>query len=126
MHVVGVAFAPLLQGSHVGLGNQRAGGAGVRQDYFGLRVQDLGGFCHETDTGKHDDVSLGLAGKQRQLQAIADLVGHLLDFRLGVVVGEGYNAFAHDVGTPWRDGPFPDVGHRLMRHNMGAPRNRED
>ena len=91
--MVGVTLAPGLEGSHVGLGDQRTGGAGVRQDHRGVRIEDPGSFSHETDTGKNDDVRFGIAGKQGQFQTVANLVGHALDVGCRVIVGQ-----SHDTG----------------------------
>ena len=52
------------------------------------RRQDLRGLGHEADAAKSDDVGVGRRGLARQIEAVADEVGEVLDFRLLVIMGE--------------------------------------
>ena len=53
-----------------------------------LGVEDLRRLGHEVHAGEADDVGLGLLGGLRELQGVADEVGHVLHLAVLVVVRE--------------------------------------
>ncbi|MOA09849.1 hypothetical protein D3C78_1297060 [compost metagenome] len=71
-----------------------------------MRVQDFCRLGHEAHTGEDDDVGFGFAREQGQLEAVSHLVGHLLDFGLGVVVRKCDDAFRHGSNPRRGRGPW--------------------
>ncbi len=67
---------------------QRAAGVFVRQeDHFG-RIEDFGRFGHEMNAAKDNDFGLGFGRLLGKAQRIAHEIGHVLDFRDLVIVGQ--------------------------------------
>ena len=67
---------------------EAAAGIHVGQDHGLLRRQDFRGLGHEADAAKGDDFGIGRRGLARQIEAVADEVREVLDFRLLVIMGE--------------------------------------
>ena len=65
-----------------------AAGVHVGQDDDLLGRQDLRGLGHEADAAKGDDVGVGRLRLARQIEAVADEIGEVLDVRLLVIMGE--------------------------------------
>ena len=60
-----------------------------------MRIEDFGGFRHETHAGKYDDIGLRIAGEQREFKTVAHLVRHLLNLGRGVIMGERDHFLGH-------------------------------
>ncbi len=95
----GIFFA---QRAHVGGGDrfgERTAGARIGHDDRAMRVEDLRGLAHEVHAAHHDDVGVDAACFARELQRIADDVGHAVeDLRRLVVVREDHGvAFAFEA-----------------------------
>ncbi len=67
---------------------QAAAGVHVGQPHRLFRCQDLRRFCHETHAAKGDHVGIGSLGLARELEAVPDIVGNVLDFGLLIIVRE--------------------------------------
>ena len=67
---------------------EAAAGVHVGQDDDLLGRQDLGGLGHEADAAEGDDVGVGRLRLARQIEAVADEVGDVLDLGLLVIMGE--------------------------------------
>ena len=67
---------------------EAAAGVHVGQDHGLFRRQYLGGLGHEADAAKSDDLGVGRRRLARQIEAVADEIGEVLDFRLLVIMGE--------------------------------------
>ena len=67
---------------------ERAAGVHVGQDDDLFRRQDLRRLGHETHAAKGDDLGVGGGRLARQVEAVADEIGEVLDFRLLVIMGE--------------------------------------
>ena len=65
---------------------QPASMSGRIDDLFGR--QDLGGLGHEADAAKRDHVGIGRLRLARQIKAVADEIGEVLDLRRLVIMGE--------------------------------------
>ena len=65
---------------------QRAPRALVRHQHQLVRIKDLGRFGHEMHPRENDHIGVGAFGVLRQLQRVADRVGHVLDVRLLVIM----------------------------------------
>ena len=65
-----------------------AAGVFVGQDDNFVGVKDFGGFGHEMDAGKDDDVGRGFGRLLGQAEGIADKIGNVLDFGDLVVMGQ--------------------------------------
>jgi hypothetical protein len=100
---------------------QAAAGIHVGQDHRLFGRQDFRRFGHEADTAKSDDVGIGRRGFARQVEAVADEIGQVLDFRLLVIMRK-------DDGVALRLQP-PDFGKQVdtlqrvrLRGHRGSPR----
>jgi hypothetical protein len=84
----GVLLAP---GTHVfgrhGVG-QRAPGPQVGQQDGALGGEQLGRLGHEMDAAEHDHVGVAAGREAGQGEGVADVVGHVLDPRQLVIVGQ--------------------------------------
>ena len=58
----------------------------VGQQHFFRGVEDLGCFGHKMHTRKNDDIGIGLAGLLCQSEAVANIIGHILDIGFLVIV----------------------------------------
>src|SRR3546814_19463969 len=65
-----------------------AAGIHVRQDDDFLRRQYLRRLGHEVHAAEGDDVSIGRLRLAAQIEAVADEIGEVLDFRLRVIMRE--------------------------------------
>ena len=66
--------------------HQAATGAAVGDHDHAVGIERLGGFGHEPHAAKGDHVAFEITGLARQLQAVADDVGQLLDLGFLVVM----------------------------------------
>ncbi len=69
---------------------EAAAGVHVGQDHDLLGRQDLRRLGHEADAAKGDHVGVGLRRLARQIEAVADEIGEVLDLRLLVIMGEDH------------------------------------
>ena len=67
---------------------EAAAGVHVGQDDDLFGAQDLRGLGHEADAAEGDDVGVGRRGLARQIEAVADEIGEVLDRGLLVIMGE--------------------------------------
>ena len=65
---------------------ERAAGRQIGQHDGALGVQDLGHLGHEVHAAERDHVGVGLLRGAREAEAVADVIGEVLDLRLLVVV----------------------------------------
>ncbi len=75
---------------HIGDDNEPAG------------IQDLGRLGHEHHAGEDDHIGVGLCGGLSEGEAVADMIGQVLDLAVLIVVGEDHGpplfAEAGDLG----------------------------
>ena len=69
---------------------EAAAGVHVGQDDDLFGRQDLRRLGHEADAAKGDHVGVGRRRLARQIEAVADEIGEVLDFRLLVIMGEDH------------------------------------
>ena len=67
---------------------EAAAGVHVGQDDDLFGRQDLRRLGHEAHAAEGDDVGVGRRGLARQIEAVADEIGEVLDLRLLVIMGE--------------------------------------
>ena len=65
----------------------------IRQYHFLPGIQDLGRLRHEMNPRKHDQVSRRLLRLLSQPKTIADIVSHILDIRLLIIMCEHNRIF---------------------------------
>ena len=82
---------------------QAAAGVQVGQNHRLLRRQDLGRLRHEAHPAECDDVGIGLRRAAREVEAVADEIGQILQLGLLVIMcqddGIALTAQAVDLGT---------------------------
>ena len=82
--VAGILLQPFgIQVGRAAVGKRAAGVQVGQQDQL-VRVDNLGGLGHEVDAAEDDHVGIGLRRRLRQRQAVADMVGQILN--LGVLI----------------------------------------
>ncbi len=69
---------------------EAAAGVHVGQDDDLLRRQDLRRLGHEADAAEGDHLGVGGRRLARQIEAVADEIGEVLDCRLLVIMGEDH------------------------------------
>ena len=69
---------------------EAAAGVHVGQDHRLLGAQDLRGLGHEANAAERDHVGVGRRRLARQIEAVADEIGEVLDLRLLVIMGEDH------------------------------------
>ena len=81
---------------------ERASGALVRQNHDLVRAEDLGGLRHEMNAAEDDDIRLRARRLLGEPQGIPDKIGHILNFRHLVVVGQNHSIqlFLQDEDLP--------------------------
>ena len=67
---------------------QRTAGVLVRQNDGLAGIEDFGRFGHEMDAAKNDDLGPGFGRLLGKAEGIAHVIGHVLDFRHLVIVGQ--------------------------------------
>ncbi len=72
---------------------QGTAGFQVGQEYFFGWIHNLGGLSHKVYAGKHNDIGIGLSSFLGKAQAIADIIGHILNIRLLVIVRQQNRIF---------------------------------
>lgn len=53
-----------------------------------MRIENFGGFGHEVDTGKDDDIGVGVGGFAGEFEGVTDVVSDILNIGVLVVVSE--------------------------------------
>ena len=86
--MVGVGLAERLELVGRAAVLEAAAGVHVGQDDDLFRRQDLRRLGHEADAAKGDHLGVGRGRLARQVEAVADEIGEVLDFGLLVIMGE--------------------------------------
>ena len=84
--MVGVLLLELAEDRGRAAVRQRATRLQVGEQHFFRGAQHFGGLGHEVNTGEDDDVGIGLGGLLAQAQAVADVIGDVLDLRFLVIM----------------------------------------
>ena len=83
-----LALGQSLRGHAIG---QRASRLQIRQQYQAVGVEYFGGFGHEVDPAKDDDLGVAhLFGLARQFQGITDKIGDFENLRPLIIVGQDH------------------------------------
>ena len=69
---------------------EAAAGVHVGQDHDLFGRQDFRRLGHEADAAEGDHLGVGRGGLARQIEAVADEIGEVLDFGLLVIMGEDH------------------------------------
>ncbi len=69
---------------------EAAAGVHVGQDHGLFGRQDFRGLGHEADAAKSDHLGIGRGRLARQIEAVADEIGEVLDLGLLVIMGEDH------------------------------------
>jgi hypothetical protein len=75
----------LRRGATVGKG---ASGVEIWKENSFLWTQNLCGFGHEMNAGKHNHVCIGRRSTPGEVKTVADKIGYILNFGLLVIVSE--------------------------------------
>ena len=86
--MVGMCFAERLELVGRAAVFEAAAGVHVGQDDDLFGRQDLGGLGHEAHAAKGDHLGVGRRRLARQIEAVADEIGEVLDLRLLVIMRE--------------------------------------
>ena len=87
-HGAGVLGLPGAQLIGVDRLRERAAGAEVRDQHGLLGAEDRGGLGHEVNAAELDHLGIGLRRLAGEAERVADEVGHVLQLRQLIVVGE--------------------------------------
>ena len=98
---LGLALGQRLRRNAVG---QRASRLQIGQQHHAVGVEDFGGFGHEVDPAKDDDLGVAhLSGLARQFQGIADKIGDFENLRALIIVGQNHRLARRLETVDFRD-----------------------